>query len=106
MYAIIETGGKQYWIEEGATVKIEKLPDKKEGDEVTFNEVLFVKDEDTVSVGRPYLSGTSVNAEVVEKGKDEKITVFKYKKRKGYRRTKGHRQPYMKVQVNSIASEE
>ncbi len=105
MYAIIQTGGKQYLVEEGARVEVEKIPGKEEGDQVVLDEVLFLRNDGDTMIGRPYLEDASVSGEVVEKGKQEKVVVYKYKKRKGYRKKKGHRQPYMEIKVNSIVSE-
>lgn len=104
MYAIIETGGKQYRVEEGETIQIEKLPGNEPGDEVNFDKVLMVRDEDGARFGRSYIGDALVKGEITESDKKEKITVFKYKKRKGYRRKQGHRQPYMNVEIDSISN--
>jgi large subunit ribosomal protein L21 len=100
MYAIIETGGKQLKVEEGQTLYIEKL-DAEAGETVTFDKVLFVGGDD-VKVGSPLVEGASVTAKVVEHGRDKKIVVYKFKKRKNYRRKQGHRQPFTKVTVEKI----
>ncbi|WP_077614600.1 50S ribosomal protein L21 [Caenibacillus caldisaponilyticus] len=100
MYAIIETGGKQLKVEEGQTLIVEKL-NAEAGETVTFDKVLFVSGDD-VKVGTPYVEGASVTAKVVEHGRGEKIVVFKFKRRKNYRRKQGHRQPYTKVTVEKI----
>ncbi|AST92730.1 50S ribosomal protein L21 [Sutcliffiella cohnii] len=100
MYAIIETGGKQIKVEEGQVVYIEKL-DAVEGDTVTFDKVLFVGGEN-VKVGSPVVEGASVTAKVEKQGRAKKITVFKYKAKKNYRKKQGHRQPYTKVTVEKI----
>jgi len=100
MYAIIKTGGKQYCVEEGKKITVEKLP-AEVGDEVTFDEVLFVSGE-TVRVGQPTVEGAKVTAKVLEQGKDKKIRIFKYKAKSNYRRRQGHRQPFTKVQIESI----
>ncbi|SFE70947.1 50S ribosomal protein L21 [Alteribacillus iranensis] len=100
MYAIIETGGKQVKVEEGQEVYIEKL-DASEGDEVTFDNVVFVGG-DNAKVGAPYVDGAKVTAKVDKHGRQKKITVFKYKRRKNYRRKQGHRQPYTKVVIEKI----
>lgn len=101
MYAIIKTGGKQYCVEEGQIIKVEKLPIDKEGT-VEFTEVLSVIDDDVVKFGRPYVEGVRVTGKVLEQGKGKKIIVFKYKPKKRYRRKNGHRQPYTKVLVEKI----
>ncbi|WKB36844.1 50S ribosomal protein L21 [Terrilactibacillus sp. S3-3] len=100
MYAIIETGGKQLKVEEGQAVYVEKLP-AEAGETVTFDKVLFIGGED-VKVGTPTVEGASVTAKVVEQGREKKIVVFKFKKRKNYRRKQGHRQPYTKVTIETI----
>lgn len=101
MYAIIETGGKQYKVQEGDVVFIEKL-DLNEGDEVTFDRVLLVSGDNGVSIGSPVVSGASVSAKVEKQGKSRKIIVYKYKAKKNYRRKQGHRQPYTKVVIGKI----
>lgn len=100
MYAIIETGGKQIKVTEGQEVFVEKLA--ADADEsVTFDKVLFVGGDD-VKVGSPYIDGASVTAKVGKQGRQKKITVFKYKRRKNYHRKQGHRQPYTKLVVDKI----
>lgn len=101
MYAVIETGGKQYKVSEGDTLFIEKL-DAAEGDTVTFDKVLAVADGDNVSFGAPTVDGATVTANVVKNGKAKKIYVFKMKRKKNYRRKKGHRQPFTKVVIEKI----
>lgn len=100
MYAIIETGGKQVKVTEGQEVYIEKI-DAAEGDTVTFDKVIFVGGEDT-KIGTPYVEGATVTAKVNKQGRAKKITVFKYKPKKNYRRKQGHRQPYTKVTIEKI----
>ncbi|MGM7636530.1 50S ribosomal protein L21 [Bacillus sp. Hm123] len=100
MYAIIETGGKQLKVEEGQAIYIEKV-DVAEGDSVTFDQVLFVGG-DTVKVGSPLVEGATVTAKVEKQGRQKKITVFKFKAKKKYRRKQGHRQPYTKVVIEKI----
>ena len=100
MFAIIETGGKQVKVEEGQTIWVEKL-DVNEGDSFTFDQVLFVGG-DSVKVGSPVVEGASVTAKVEKQGRGKKITVFKYKAKKNYKRKQGHRQPYTKVMIDAI----
>lgn len=107
MYAIIETGGKQYKVEENVEFRTEKIGEVTEGDQVKFDRVLMISESDQdgkgkTDFGKPYLKGAKVKAKVVNQGRGEKITIFKYKKRKRYRRKMGHRQPYMKLQVTEI----
>jgi len=101
VYAIIETGGKQYKVSEGDVVFVEKL-DVEEGSEYVFDKVLAVSAGDSVSFGTPYVEGASVKAKVLAHGKDKKIIVFKFKPKKNYRRKQGHRQPHTKVQIEKI----
>ena len=100
MYAIIETGGKQLKVEEGQSIFVEKL-EAEDGSEVTFDKVLFVGG-DSVKVGAPYVDGATVTAKVDKQGKGRKITVFKYKPKKNYKRKQGHRQPYTKLTIEKI----
>ena len=101
MYAIIEACGKQYKVAEGDVVFFEKL-DAEEGKKVTFDKVILVSDDKKVQVGSPYVKGIKVEGKVVSHGKGKKILVFKYKAKKNYRRTQGHRQPYTKVEITNI----
>ncbi len=101
MYAVIETGGKQYQVREGDIVFVEKLP--VEADEtVSFDKVIAVSDGESVNVGAPYVAGAVVEAKVLKNGKAKKITVFTYKPKKGSARKMGHRQPYTQVRIESI----
>ncbi len=100
MYAIIETGGKQYRVENGDVIFVEKL-NAAEGEEVTFDKVIAVKNT-TLKVGKPYVKDAFVKGTVVKNGKGKKITVFTYKPKKGSARKMGHRQPYTKVQITEI----
>ena len=100
MYAIIKTGGKQYVVEEGKVISIEKL-DVEEGAEVTFDEVLLVSGDD-VKIGQPNVAGAKVTGKVLEQGKERKIRIFKYKAKSNYRRRQGHRQPFTKVKIEII----
>ena len=97
MKAVIETGGKQYYVEEGTVLYREKL-DQETGEEVVFDKVLMVNGV----AGRPYLSNVTVTGEVVKHGKQKKIIVYKYKAKKKYRKKQGHRQPYTKVLIKQV----
>lgn len=101
MYAIIKTGGKQYKVSEGDTIFVEKL-EVEDGAIYTFDQVLAVADGDNVTFGAPTVDGASVTASVVKNGKSKKIYVFKMKRKKNYRRKKGHRQPYTKLTIEKI----
>ena len=101
MYAIIETGGKQYKVQEGDVIVVEKL-DAAEGEQVTFDKVLAVSKEDGLVAGTPFVAGASVSAKGKEQGKGRKLIVFKYKPKKNYRRKQGHRQPFTKVVIEKI----
>ena len=101
MYAIIETGGKQYRVAEGDVLTIEKL-EAELGDMVEFDRILTVVKDGEVLIGRPVVSDAKVTAKVVEHGKGKKILVFKYKAKSNYRRRQGHRQPFTKVVIENI----
>ena len=101
MYAVIETGGKQYRVQEGDTLFVEKL-NGNEGDSVKFDKVLLVSNEGELEVGKPYVEGLAVEGKILEHGKARKIIVFKYKAKKDYRKKQGHRQPYTKIQIQKI----
>lgn len=101
MYAIIESCGKQYKVAQGDVVFFEKL-ETEEGKKVTFDKVVLVSDDKKVEVGAPYVKGFKVEGKVVSHGKGKKIVVYKYKAKKNYRRTQGHRQPYTKVEITGI----
>ena len=101
MYAIIETGGKQYDVRVGDTIKVEKL-DANPGENVTFDKVLLVSGEGAPKIGAPYVSGAAVTASVLAQGKAKKVIVFKYKAKKGYQKKKGHRQPFTTLRVEAI----
>ncbi|MDD6214179.1 MAG: 50S ribosomal protein L21 [Firmicutes bacterium] len=101
MYAIFETGGKQYKVEQGDVVFVEKLT-AAEGESVTFDKVLAVADGDKVTVGTPLVDGATVTATVEKQGKAKKIYVFKMKRKKNERSKKGHRQPYTKLTIETI----
>ena len=100
MYAIIVTGGKQYKVEVGSEIMVEKL-DKEVGENVNFD-VLMMAEDENVQIGKPVLEGVCAKAEVLEHGKGKKVIVFKYKPKKDYRKKQGHRQPYTKVKILSI----
>ena len=99
--AVIVTGGKQYRVSEGDVIFVEKL-EGEAGTSLTFDKVLPVVDGEKATFGKPYVEGASVTANLVKTGKSKKIRVYKMKPKKGYRRTQGHRQPYTKVQIESI----
>ena len=101
MYAIIETGGKQYKVEAGDVLFIEKL-DVEADSEVTFDKVIAVGAEDGIKVGAPYVEGATVSAKAIKNGKGKKIVVMTYKPKKNAKRKMGHRQPYTKVEISSI----
>ena len=101
MYAVIETGGKQYRVTEGDVINVEKL-DAEAGKSVTIKEVLVVEKEDKTLIGTPYVSGASVKAEVVENVKARKVVIYKYKAKKDSKKKQGHRQPYTQLQIKSI----
>jgi len=101
MYAVIETGGKQYKVSEGDVIFVEKLG-VEEGEAVTFDKVLIIGNDENVTIGAPTVEGATVEAKVVKNGKAKKIYVFKMKRKKNYRRKKGHRQPFTKVEISKI----
>lgn len=102
MYAVIQTGGKQYRVAVGDRLKVETLG-AEPGDNIELDKVLMISDNGDVQVGTPTLDGKTVSAEVVDNGRGEKIKVFKMKRRQGYRRTQGHRQNYTEIEITSIA---
>ena len=101
MYAVIETGGKQYRVQEGDEFRVEKL-DGQVGDNIVFDKVLVVSDDNGVKVGKPVIEGAKVEANVVEHAKGKKIIVYKYKAKKNYRKKQGHRQPYTEIEISEI----
>ncbi|MBQ2867997.1 MAG: 50S ribosomal protein L21 [Firmicutes bacterium] len=102
MYAVIETGGKQYRVQQGDVISVEKLS-VEAGEKVTFDKVLVVNDGEGLTVGTPCVEGATVGATVVENGKGKKVVIFKYKAKKDYRKKQGHRQPYTMVKIDEIA---
>ena len=100
MYAIIKTGGKQYKVEEGDIIRVEKLS-AKEGEEIVLDQVLVIGDK-TVKIGDPTISGASVKATVMGEGKEKKVIVYRYKPKTGYHKKSGHRQPYTQLKIDQI----
>ena len=101
MYAVISTGGKQYKVSEGETIRVEKIPGDI-GAPVSFDRVLMFSDGEVVKAGQPTLNEVAVTGHIVEQGKAKKIIVFKYKRRKRYRRKQGHRQQYTALRIDNI----
>ena len=104
MYAIIETGGKQYKVQNGDQIRVEKL-NAEAGSTVVFDKVLAAGEGSDIKVGTPYLDGLTVEGSIVESGKGDKVIIFKYKAKKDYRKKQGHRQPYTLVEITSVAGE-
>ena len=102
MYAVIETGGKQYRVQEGDIISVEKLK-AEAGDQVILDKILFVSDGNSVSTGSPYVENAKVETTVVENGKGKKVIIFKYRAKKDYRKKQGHRQPYTMLKIESIS---
>ena len=101
MYAVIETGGKQYKVSEGDVIYVEKL-DVEAGAEVSFDKVLLIGEGSDVKVGAPAVEGVSVSGKVIKNDKAKKVVVYRYKPKKGYHKKQGHRQPYTKVEITKI----
>ena len=101
MYAVIDTGGKQYRVDPGKEVKVEKLQGEV-GDSIIFDQVLMTSDGEDVKVGKPFLDDTKVSGRITLQGKNKKIVVFKYKRRKGYRKKLGHRQQFTQIKIEGI----
>jgi large subunit ribosomal protein L21 len=101
MYAVVSTGGKQYKVQKGETLRIEKIAGEV-GTKVVFDKVLMVAEGENIRVGQPVVENATVQASIVEQDKARKILVFKYKRRKRYRRKQGHRQPYTAVRIDGI----
>ena len=101
--AIIETGGKQYVVTQDSVLDVEKLPGAhKAGDKIIFDKVLLTDDGSETKVGVPYLTGAKVSAELVEEGRDRKVTVIRYRQKSRYFKKKGHRQPYAKIRITAL----
>lgn len=103
MFSIIEIGGKQYSVKKGDIITIEKL-DKKINEEVEFDNVILIKDNKDIKTGNPYIKDAKVKAKVIDNQKDKKVIVFKFKRKKNYKRLKGHRQPYTMVKIEGIVT--
>ncbi len=102
--SIIETGGKQYMVSPGMKIRIEKMANShKVGDKVTFDKVLLSQSGNDTTIGTPYISGAKVAAEIVKIGREDKVTVIKYKAKSNYFKKRGHRQPFVEVEVKSVA---
>ena len=101
MYAIIKTGGKQYRVNEGDILKVEKLT-TPEGEKLDIDQVLAISNDEGLNVGQPYLENAKVEATVLEHGKNKKVTVFKYKPKSRQRTKTGHRQPFTRIRIDSI----
>ncbi len=99
MYAVVETGGKQFKVEVGQSIFVEKL-DVAEGDEITLDKVLYISEG--AKIGNPYIKDASINAKVEKQGKEKKVTVYKYNPKKNYHKKQGHRQPYTKLLIEAI----
>lgn len=105
MLAVIKTGGKQYLVAPGQKLKVEKL-DKKDGNEVVFNDVLLLEKENKLEIGAPLVKGAKVVGKVLKQGRNEKVVIFKYKAKKRYHLKKGHRQSFTEVEILKIGTAE
>ncbi|MGC8926342.1 MAG: 50S ribosomal protein L21 [Myxococcota bacterium] len=103
MYAVIQTGGKQYRVEEGNKIRVEKL-NGNVGERIELREVLFIGGTESPKIGRPIIPDTKVVAEIIRQDKSDKVLVFKRKRRKGFKKLKGHRQPFTEIKIISIES--
>ncbi len=101
MYAVIKTGGKQYKVEAGATLKVEKLLGDV-GSKVVIDKVLMINDGDNTTIGAPLVAGATVSATVLSHGRADKVMIFKFRRRKHYRKTQGHRQSFTEIQIGEI----
>lgn len=104
MYAIIETGGKQYRVQNGDQIRVEKL-NVEDGQQVVFDKVLVAGEGADVKIGTPYVEGMTVEGKAIETGKGDKVVIFKYKAKKDYRKKQGHRQPYTLVEIEGISAD-
>lgn len=103
MYAVIETGGKQYRVKSGDKIRLEKIH-AEEGEEISFDKVILLGKDDGPVIGTPYVDGAVVTGKILEQGREDKIIVFRYRRKKNYRKFRGHRQQYTLVQVDGIKS--
>jgi large subunit ribosomal protein L21 len=103
MYAVIKTGGKQYRVNSGETLKVEKI-EVDVGGTVTLDEVLMLNDGTKTTIGTPFIGGAKVEATVLSHGRGDKVMIFKFRRRKHYRKTQGHRQSYTEIKIESIAA--
>lgn len=103
MYAVIRTGGKQYKVHEDQILRVEKL-EGEEGSQIEFDDILMTSDGETITLGSPTVESASVKAIILGQGRDKKTLVFKYKRRKGYRKMRGHRQHFTEIKINSISA--
>jgi len=101
MYAVIREGGKQFKVQEGDIIKVPKRSEE-EGKKITIKDVLLISDDESTKIGNPIVKSAKVEAKVLKHGKDKKIIVFKYKRKKGYRRKLGHRQQFTRIEINKI----
>ncbi|MEK7596453.1 MAG: 50S ribosomal protein L21 [Patescibacteria group bacterium] len=101
-FAVIETGGKQYLVEPGMELKIEKLPKPAKGAGIKFDKILLISDGQSAKVGDPYLKEATVTAELKKEGKRDKVLIFRYHSKTRYRKKKGHRQPYSEIKIKEI----
>lgn len=100
-YAVVDIGGKQYRVSPGDVIRVEKMKEDS-GNDVVLDKVLLVSTGEEVKMGHPFIDGTTVQAKVLEHGKEEKVLVFKFKRKKNYRRLRGHRQPFTDLQIGEI----
>ncbi|MEG2348310.1 MAG: 50S ribosomal protein L21 [Clostridia bacterium] len=104
MYAIVEISGKQYKVQEGDIVFVDRIEEAQEGKTITFDQVLFISDGKKVTIGEDTIKGAKISATIIGHGKEKKVIVYKYKAKKNERKTRGHRQPYTKIQIEKIST--